>query len=84
MMRHNTIELLGTSACHLCDEAQCLLLPVIEKTGVTIHLLDIAEHVDSDVLIATYGLRIPVLRRGSRELNWPFTAEQVEQWLQGQ
>ncbi len=81
-MRHNTIELLGTSACHLCDEAQYLLLPVIEKTGVSIQLLDIAEHVDSEALIAEYGLRIPVLRQGTRELNWPFTAEQVELWLQ--
>ncbi len=36
-------------------------------------------------LEARYGVRVPVLRepRSGAELDWPFTAEAVRQWLSG-
>lgn len=36
-------------------------------------------------LLETYGVRIPVLKHPSRdtELNWPFTPEQILDWLEG-
>jgi hypothetical protein len=82
MSSHYTIELLGTSGCHLCEEAQLIMLEVIEQTAVHAMLIDIADHAQSDVLIARYGLRLPVLRINGRELDWPFSAEQVIQWMQ--
>ncbi|MCG8313203.1 MAG: glutaredoxin family protein [Pseudomonadales bacterium] len=45
-----------------------------------IEMVDIA---DSDLLITTYGTRIPVLRRVQlgRELNWPFSPQQLVEFL---
>lgn len=82
MSSHCTIELLGTTGCHLCEEAQLIVLDVIEQTAIQAILIDIADHADSDALIARYGLRLPVLRIDERELDWPFSAEQVIQWMQ--
>ncbi len=68
--------LYGTSACHLCELAESLLVsldgggrcPAFEK-------VDIA---DSDELFERYGVRIPVLRNpNGTELNWPFTATEL-------
>ncbi len=39
------------------------------RPDARLHAVDIAE---DDMLIAEYGERIPVLRRGDRELGWPF------------
>ncbi|MCU5786865.1 hypothetical protein B27N_01868 [Alcanivorax marinus] len=39
------------------------------RPDARLHAVDIAE---DDTLIAEYGERIPVLRRGERELGWPF------------
>ena len=41
--------------------------------------VDISE---SDLLFELYGVLIPVLRHpDGRELNWPFSPEQLEQFL---
>ncbi len=65
----HALELLGTRGCHLCDEAEKLLQIAARTRGVSWHYRDIAE---SDDLVANYGTRIPVLRAGEREINWPF------------
>ncbi|UFQ96244.1 glutaredoxin family protein [Pseudomonas wenzhouensis] len=72
-------QLFGTLGCHLCEVAEALLMPFVEN-GLLVELIDIAEH---ESMVEQYGLRIPVLRRcdtGS-ELNWPFDAEQVVEFL---
>ncbi|OZB20605.1 MAG: glutaredoxin [Pseudomonas sp. 34-62-33] len=75
-------QLFGTLGCHLCEVAEALLMPFVEN-GLLVELIDIAEH---EGIVEQYGLRIPVLRRcdtgdtGS-ELNWPFDAEQVVEFL---
>jgi len=71
-----TLNLYTTSACHLCDQASALL-GTLQLDLVTI---DIA---DSDLLVAKYGIRIPVLQRTDTlaELNWPFTMHDVQQFV---
>lgn len=73
-------QLFGTLGCHLCEVAEALLMPFVEH-GLLVELIDIAE---AEEMVERYGLRIPVLRRcdNGAELNWPFDAEQVVNFLQ--
>lgn len=77
-----TLILYTTVGCHLCEQARDLLWPHLSVTGWQLQEVDIA---DSDVLIERYGVRIPVIARslGNREveLGWPFTAEQLREFL---
>lgn len=67
-----------TAGCHLCEQAQSLLLPWLEQ-GISVELVDIAEE---DALVERYGIRIPVLAASSgEELGWPFDAVQLAGWL---
>ncbi len=68
--------LYGTSACHLCEQAQVIL----NDLEISYQTEDISE---SDALFERYGLLIPVLRHelGS-ELNWPFSAAALRDFLQ--
>ena len=70
----NEVTLYHTRDCHLCELAQGLL----SQMGVTFIPVDIAT---SERLVETYGVRIPVLRRGDRELGWPFDAVAVHAWM---
>lgn len=69
---------LTTSGCHLCEQAKALLEQASEQQGLIYTEVDIAS---DDALVERYGLRIPVLRLGQRELNWPFTLTEVQQLL---
>jgi hypothetical protein len=72
--------LYGTTACHLCELAQAILLSQ-QNTGsdFTFDTIDISE---SEDLFQRYGLVIPVLRHADgRELNWPFSQEQLALFL---
>jgi hypothetical protein len=73
-------SLYGTSACHLCELAEALVVAALRNGAQCIvQDIDISE---SDDLMARYGERIPVLRHpDGRELNWPFSAEEVERFL---
>jgi len=68
--------LLGTVGCHLCDQAEAMLRPLVAVHGLEIELVDISEH---DALLRAYGVFIPVLRHlaSGSELRWPFSAEDV-------
>lgn len=72
-------QLFGTLGCHLCEQAEGVLMPFVER-GLQVELVDIAE---DEGLAERYGLRIPVLRRldSGDELDWPFEAEQVASFL---
>lgn len=72
--------LFGTSACHLCEVAEEMLQALSRTTGgIAFEKVDISE---SDELFRRYGLTIPVLRNpDGRELNWPFTAEQLRDFV---
>lgn len=75
------LVLFGTYGCHLCEQAEWLLQPLHNSGRWRLKVVDIAEHADSEALIERYGVRLPVLRFGTRELDWPFDLVQVERWL---
>ncbi len=75
-----SLLLLGTSACHLCDQAQALLEQANAARPLRWQLQDIAL---DDELVARYGERIPVLlRHDGAELNWPFSLLDVLRFTQ--
>jgi hypothetical protein len=61
--------------CHLCD----LALAELAIAGVP----DFdSVFIDGDAALEQrYGLRVPVLRAGDRELGWPFDAAMLRHWL---
>lgn len=72
------LTLYTTDACHLCEQALALLEPWLAK-GMKLALVDIAE---DDLLMARYGVRIPVVASPSgTELGWPFSAEGLASWI---
>ena len=72
------LNLYGTVGCHLCDAALAELAPLM--TDVQVNQVDI---VDSNELMERYQLRIPVLQRvdSGAELDWPFDATSLQQFL---
>ncbi len=76
-----SVVLYGTSACHLCDQAEDMVRAWI-RAGLSVEL-DIVDIADSDELFQRYGIRIPVLRRDDGgELGWPFDMETLGQYLE--
>lgn len=75
----NQFILYGTLGCHLCDEAEALLIPLL-TSDCSIECIDISE---SDQLVEQYGVLIPVLRRlrDDAELRWPFDIIQTQNFL---
>lgn len=73
MTSTQSVTLYGTSACHLCEQAEALLLETLAIRPQWHYLkVDISE---SDQLFERYGLLIPVLALADgRELRWPFSA----------
>ncbi|MEQ1559982.1 MAG: glutaredoxin family protein [Methyloglobulus sp.] len=69
--------LLGTSGCHLCEQAETIIDGVVvTETSLDIERIDIAEHTDWQV---DYAVRIPVLLHEDtmQALDWPFTETDV-------
>ncbi|WPC72570.1 glutaredoxin family protein [Vibrio porteresiae] len=71
------LTLFSTQGCHLCDDAYDLL--VTAGVSQQVNLVDIA---DDDELSLRYGVTIPVLSYRDAQLNWPFTLNELIQWLQ--
>lgn len=76
------LQLLGTEGCHLCDEAEQVLLASLDLHSIQVEVVDIAE---SDALFDRFGIRIPVLRHepSDRCLDWPFAGAEVTHFVQG-
>ena len=70
--------LYSTSHCALCEQALDLLLNTPEVAGMQLDVVDVAT---DDDLINVYGARIPVLRLGSAELDAPFGAQALAEFL---
>ena len=72
-------QLFGTLGCHLCEDAEALLMPFVAH-GLRVELVDIAER---EAWVEAYGLRIPLLRRldNGAELGWPFDAPALAAFL---
>lgn len=75
------LELLVTASCGRCDDALDWLLSMPELAGRTLVTRDV---VDDDALLDRYGERVPVLRVGRAELDWPFDAEVLRRALSSQ
>jgi len=73
-----SVVLYTTVGCHLCEQARELVSTV--APDLTLTLVDVAE---DDELLARYGERIPVLMKEGRELGWPFSLLDVQQFLVG-
>ena len=69
-----SLTLYSTDGCHLCESAERLLRSMPELRRVTLDVVDIA---DDEALFARYGTSIPVLAAASREIAWPFNADDV-------
>ena len=69
--------LLGTSACHLCEQAETLL----NEADIAFQKIDIAEQ---EQWQERYAIKIPVLLNTEcqQELCWPFTIEDIQAFLQ--
>jgi hypothetical protein len=63
------LTLLGTRGCHLCDDAEAIMRLAGRAQHMDWKYVDIAE---DDELVNRYAERIPVLRRRTEELCWPF------------
>lgn len=70
--------LLGTSACHLCEQAEELL----QQLDIAYEKIDIAEQ---EQWQERYAIKIPVLliSEGQWELCWPFTIADIQTLLIG-
>ena len=71
------IILLGTSGCHLCEDAELILA---ECDQINIEYIDIAEQ---EQWQEKYAIRIPVLYHPEteKELGWPFSQEQAQVFI---
>ena len=82
-----TLILYTTSGCHLCEEAEALLGPVLayieQETGQSVSVRE-QEISESEALVEAYGLRIPVVQMegSSQELGWPFDQAQAYAFIQ--
>lgn len=70
-----------TSHCHLCEEAEALLMQLTATHQLYWQTIEIAN---DDGLLSMYGTRIPVIRikDKSAELGWPFTAEAIMDFIE--
>jgi len=74
--------LLGTSACHLCEQAEALVADYLSEAPIplVIDRIDIAEEMQWQ---EQFALRIPVLfaRQSGRALCWPFDKSKIEVFI---
>lgn len=82
-MADSSFYLYTSVGCHLCEKAESLLENILGDAAGRMMTVEIS---DSDDLIASYGLRIPVLGGNSaggewHELGWPFGEEEVREFL---
>lgn len=75
---NNELILYTTLGCHLCEQAEALITPLLANSTCCLTKVDIS---DSEDLVELYGIKIPVLKSSKthNELCWPFTSEQIQQ-----
>ena len=69
-----------TAGCHLCEQAEYLIMPTLKARDIVLQRVDISE---SDELLECYGVRIPVIRWPGHELDlgWPFAEDEFLEYL---
>ncbi len=74
-----TFILYGSEGCHLCEDAEALLVACLNPEKHQVDLIDIAY---DDRLMARFATQIPVLEDEQGDvLNWPFSAEQLRAFV---
>jgi hypothetical protein len=81
-----------TSGCHLCEQAQEILRPVLINVcamkGLSLDSIRLCpvEISEDAALVERYGVRIPVIQFSDDvdELDWPFDAESAFVFLSKQ
>jgi hypothetical protein len=73
----NDFLLFGTEGCHLCEEAERLLI----DAGIAFQAKDI---MDREEWQQKFGLLIPVLWHADsqRQLDWPFDNRQLREFIE--
>lgn len=73
--------LYSTSHCHLCEQAEKLLINLQHEYEFQWKIIEISN---DDDLIDQYGIRIPVIQciNTKAELNWPFTQNDIMKLVQ--
>ncbi|MFP6815921.1 MAG: glutaredoxin family protein [Pseudomonadales bacterium] len=73
-MKDSSIVLFSTEYCTLCDQALELIFSMPELRGRSLEVIDIAG---DEELVSRYGERLPVMRVGAQELDWPFGRAEI-------
>jgi hypothetical protein len=78
------LTLYHTLGCHLCEEAEALVMACLVGQGLKPSDLTQTDIADDDVLLERYGVLIPVLREqtSGRELHWPFGEKDIHRFIQ--
>ncbi|MDP3745164.1 MAG: glutaredoxin family protein [Methylotenera sp.] len=78
-MRIN-LNLYSTSHCHLCEQAEALLVTLSKQCDIGWVLIEIT---DDAKLLENYGQKIPVLKRlnDQSEMEWPFTISDIKRFI---
>lgn len=73
-----TIQLVlySTSHCHLCEQAEDLLVLIAKNNDIEWNVIEITEHPE---LLTRYEVKIPVLQRldNLSEICWPFDTADI-------
>jgi hypothetical protein len=73
-----TLSLYSRPGCHLCEELEAELAPLIAGRAV----VDVVDISDDPGLERRYGLRIPVLADGDEELSgFPLDRDRLSRYL---
>lgn len=86
-MKSITITLIGTSNCHLCEEAEQTLKTVLNSNVFNHQIVqNKIDVIDDDDLYENYGMKIPVLQLKQNGillevLYWPFDSIMLSQFL---
>ena len=69
--------LYSTSQCHLCEQAESLLIKVSTKYKLNWKIIEIT---DNPILYDIYEMKIPVLKSVDKniEICWPFNENDIE------
>ena len=74
------LKFFTTQGCHLCEQAEEILLALQKECTFELEVIDIAADKE---LVERYGLSIPVLLNAAagEELYWPFNADKIVSFL---
>ena len=74
------LKFFTTQGCHLCEQAEEILLTLKKECIFELEVVDIAADKE---LVERYGLSIPVLLNAAtgEELYWPFNADKIASLL---